>query len=276
MKMISFLMHILKWIAYGVWAIVEFIGAFIYYIFTEIFIDPFIIIKPIKIAAKWLYDNCNRFPIVSLYFTYFVRPQSQNRTVQWLSQTPWAVAMPPVAVVALTSLIKLFAISLAASHPVLAAVIFIGDKITLVPIALRMWDEVRPVVRQDTILRQIDNVVNFLFHVLPVRAKDIVVTRMRALKAFIAPVMDPIRARLRVLTQPLRDLLRPFGARLKAVLKAWAARARDLLLRIFVGRRQPAKPGRAAKRHDVKPTATPSKGMKHRPLARMRRPRKKH
>jgi hypothetical protein len=231
--MLSGVLHVIRAIIRGVWGVIEFIGAFIYYLFTEIFVDPFILIKPIKIAAKWLYTNCNRFPIIGLYFSHFVKPKGKHRAFTWISQTPWALAIPPMLIVALTILIKLLALSLARAHPALAVVIFVGDKIMLVPIALRMWDEVRIVVRRDFVLRQIDNVVYFLFHDLPVRAKEIVVMRMRAMKVYLAPIVDPMRVRLRALMLPIRDILRPLGQKLKAVLKAWAVAAGRLVRLVF-------------------------------------------
>jgi hypothetical protein len=231
--MISGVLRVIWAVVRGVWAAVEFIGAFIYYLLTEIFVDPFILIKPIKIAAKWLYGNCNRFPIIGLYFSHFIKPEGKHRAFIWLSQTPWTLAIPPALVVVSAMLVKLFAFSLAISRPVLAVVIFVGAKILLVPIALRMWDEARPVVRRDFVLRQIDNVVYFLFHDLPVRAKEIVLTRMRAMKAYLAPIFDPVRVRLRALMLPIRDILRPLGQKLKAVLKAWAAAARRLVQLVF-------------------------------------------
>ena len=217
----------------GVWKVIEFVAAFLYYLLTEIFVDPFILIKPIKIAAKWLYGNCSRFPIISFYFSHFIKPEGKNRAFTWISKTPWMLAIPPTLVVISAMFVKLFAFSLAISRPVLAVVIFVGAKILLVPIALRMWDEARPVVRHDFVLRQIDNVVYFLFHDLPVRAKEIVTTRMRAIKAYFAPIFAPIREKLHALTQPLRDFLRPLGQKLKAVLKAWAAAAKKLVRLVF-------------------------------------------
>lgn len=125
--------------------------------------------------------------------------------------------------------LKFLALSTAANNPALAVVIFVGDKITLVPVALRMWDEVRPVVRRDFALRQIDNVVHFVFHQLPRRARYVVRRQTRRLKAYLAPAM----AAIRVLVDPIRGVLRPLGLRLKELLQAWARAARTVLAAVF-------------------------------------------
>lgn len=231
--MISGVWRAIRTLIRGAWKVVEFVGAFLYYLITEIFVDPFILIKPIKIAAKWLYGNCSRFPIIGLYFSHFIKPEGKHHAFIWISQTPWMLAIPPALVVVAAMLVKLLAFSLAISRPVLAAIIFVGAKILLVPIALRMWDEARSIVRHDFVLRQIDNVVYFLFHDLPIRAKDIVVTRMRVIKAYLAPIITPIREKIRAITKPLRDFFRPLGQKLKSVLKAWAVAARKLIRIVF-------------------------------------------
>lgn len=223
--------RIVRTVVRGIWAVVEFIGALIYYLLTEIFVDPFVIIKPIKIAAVWLYNSCDRLPVISLYFTYLVAPQNKHRAFHWLSQRPWVVAVPPALVVAATVGIKYLALSYAMSRPALAAVIFVGDKIAFVPIALRMWDAVRPVVRKSFALRQIDNVVHFLFHVLPRLAKIVVKRRMRQIKRAMAPVMvrlAPIVARIRVLVEPVARVLRPLRQRLGLTMRAVRRAARKL------------------------------------------------
>lgn len=212
----------------GIWLVIQFIGAFLYYVITEIFADPFIAIKPIKIAAKWLYENCQRFPILSLYFAYLVRPEGKAPIFTRLSQIPWVVAIPPALIVSTASLVKLFALSLSTSRPALAVTIFIGAKIAIVPVALRTWEEVRPVVRKDFLLRQVDNVVQFLFHDLPLRAKAIVQERMAQMRRIMAPIRErvreitrPARERLRAVFAPMIEALRPLGQRMKAALKAW-------------------------------------------------------
>lgn len=213
----------------GAWRILEFTLALIYYLLTEIFVDPFIIIKPIKIAAHWIYDCCDRFPVVSLYFNYLAHPENKHRAFLWLSQRPWAVALPPALVVLLTVGIKFLALSLAARSPALAASIFVGDKITLVPIALRMWDDVRPVVRRDFTLRQVDNVIHFIFHQLPRRARYVVKRQTRRLKRYFGPLLAPALARIRAVTEPVRALLRPLFRFLANISRAWAQAAARMI-----------------------------------------------
>jgi hypothetical protein len=238
----------------GVWRVIEFAAALIYYLLTEIFVDPFILIKPIKIAAHWFYDACDRFPIVSLYFTYLAHPENKHRAILWLSQRPWVVALPPALMVAMTVGVKFLALAMAADNPVLAAVIFVGDKITLVPIALRMWDEVRPVIRRDFTLRQIDNVVDFIFHQLPRRARYVVRRQTRLLKAYFAPVLAVIR----VMVEPVRRVFRPLTLRLSHLFRAVAQAARAVLAAVF---------WRSARRAGAAPTAAtpgePKKQSRH-------------
>lgn len=226
----------------GMWLAVQFTGALLYYLITEIFADPFIAVKPIKIAAQWLYKSCHRFPVIALYFNYLVRPEGKAPVFQRLSQIPWAVAPFPAVVVAVASSVKLLALSMAVSHPVLAVCVFVGAKIVLVPVALRMWDEIRLVVRKDIVLRQVDNVVSFLFHDLPVRAKAIVQERMAQVRRLLAP----IRERMRALTRPVREWLHPLTARVREIWRAWVVMARAWMtavresVRAFFSRRPSA------------------------------------
>jgi hypothetical protein len=222
----------------GVWKIIEFIAALIYYVLTEIFVDPFIIIKPIKIAAHWIYDNSDHIPLISLYFSYLAHPENKHRAFVWLSQRPWVLAAPPAAVVLMTVVIKFLALKIAVSNPALAVCIFVGDKIVFVPIALRMWDDVRPVVRRDFALRQVDKVVDFVFHQLPRRARYVVRRQTRQLKRYFRPVFAPLLARIRRAVEPLRAVLRPVGTWLRGVLRAWAQAARAMLAAVFWRRKQ--------------------------------------
>jgi hypothetical protein len=255
MTTLSPLINIPKQLFIGVWRVVEFIAALIYYLLTEIFVDPFIIIKPIKIAAHWFYDYCDRFPIVSLYFTYLAHPESKHWLVHWLSQRPWVVALPPALMVMMTVGIKFLALSIAASSPVLAAVIFVGDKITLVPVALRMWDDVRPVVRRDFTLRQIDNVIHFIFHQLPRRARYVVKRQTRRLKRFFGPLFAPALTVIRALVAPIRAVLSPLARRLTSILRVWGQAVRTAFAAVFWRRERGA---------DVAPVSDGQKGQNQR------------
>lgn len=227
------LIHIARRTLFGIWYIIQFIAAFLYYLLTEIFVDPFIIVKPVKITAKWLYDNCPRLPVAGLYFTHLVNPQGRRPAFVWASRQPWIVAVPPGIVVALTVAVKYLALTLALHAPIIATTIFVSAKITFVPISLRMWDEARHVVRKDFILRQVDTVVHFAFHILPIYARDLVKARIAEMKRHLAPYLAPIRERVRTLTRPVREALRPWAARAKAAVRAWTAAARAVLRSFF-------------------------------------------